>query len=153
MCVCVPSVPWTPICPVICPVCPADVLPLELGFPHELAQTSWVSLGRPEFIPGTLPGIPATKFLYVIFLYRHFLPYSPFPLRVFEVSLVELGVWVWDSSHFFVCVAKNSLDSSLRLSEFSEAIVKNNLKKLQNNLGVSKRPGGSKWQFFFSETF
>ena len=48
---------WTcPICPVICPVCPADILPLECEFPHKSAQTSRVSLGRPEFIPGTLPG-------------------------------------------------------------------------------------------------
>ena len=61
----VTSVPWTgPICPV---KCPADILPLELEIPHKSAQTSW---GRPEFIPGTLPGIPITKFLYVIVLYR-----------------------------------------------------------------------------------
>ena len=38
-----------PVCPVICPVCPADILPLECEFPHDSAQTSWVSLGRPEF--------------------------------------------------------------------------------------------------------
>ena len=34
---------------------------------------SHVSLGRPEFVPGTPPGHPTTKFLYVIFLYRFFL--------------------------------------------------------------------------------
>ena len=64
VCVCVPSVPRTcPIRPVIHPVCPADILPLELEFPHKSAQTSRVSLGRPEFFPGTLHQI-----LYVIFL-------------------------------------------------------------------------------------
>ena len=30
---------------------------------------SQVSLGRPEFVPGTPPGHPTAKFLYVIFLY------------------------------------------------------------------------------------
>ena len=65
--------PWTcPICPVICPVCPADILPLEFEFPHKSARTSRVSLGRPEFIPGTLPGhsdhqIPLCDSLYRFF--------------------------------------------------------------------------------------
>ena len=35
---------------------------------------SQVSLGRPEFVPGTPPGHPTAKFLYVIFLYRFFSP-------------------------------------------------------------------------------
>ena len=30
---------------------------------------SQVSLGRPEFVPGTPPGHPTAKFLYVIFVY------------------------------------------------------------------------------------
>ena len=34
---------------------------------------SQVSLGPPEFVPGTPPGHPTAKFLYVIFLYRFFL--------------------------------------------------------------------------------
>ena len=34
---------------------------------------SQVSMGRPEFVPGTPPGHPTAKFLYVIFLYRFFL--------------------------------------------------------------------------------
>ena len=33
---------------------------------------SQVCLGRPEFVPGTPPGHPTAKFLYVIFLYRFF---------------------------------------------------------------------------------
>ena len=33
---------------------------------------SHVSLGRPEIVPGTPPGHPTAKFLYVIFLYRFF---------------------------------------------------------------------------------
>ena len=33
---------------------------------------SQVSLGRPEFVPGTPPGHPTAKFLYVTFLYRFF---------------------------------------------------------------------------------
>ena len=33
---------------------------------------SHVSLGRPEFVPGTPPGHPTAKFLYVIFLCRFF---------------------------------------------------------------------------------
>ena len=45
-----------PICPVICPVCPVCLLPLECESPHKSAQTSRLSLGCPEFIPGTLPG-------------------------------------------------------------------------------------------------
>ena len=49
---------------------------------------SQVSLGRPEFVPGTPPGHPTAKFLYVIFLYRFFLsliedaekePHAPIP--------------------------------------------------------------------------
>ena len=34
---------------------------------------SQVSLGRPEFVPGTPPGHPTAKFLYLIFLYQFFL--------------------------------------------------------------------------------
>ena len=33
---------------------------------------SQVSLGFPEFVPGTPPGHPTAKFLYVISLYRFF---------------------------------------------------------------------------------
>ena len=33
---------------------------------------SQVSLGCPEFVPGTPPGHPTAKFLYVTFLYRFF---------------------------------------------------------------------------------
>ena len=69
----VPSVPWTcPICPVVCPVCPTDIPALGFEFPHKSGQTSWVSLGHPEFILGTLRGIPTTKFLYVIYIYGFF---------------------------------------------------------------------------------
>ena len=37
---------------------------------------SQVSLGRPEFVPGTPPGHPTAKFLYLIFRY-------PFCLSIF----------------------------------------------------------------------
>ena len=40
---------------------------------------SQVSLGRPEFVPGTPPGHPTAKFLYVIFLYRFFHKNGPYP--------------------------------------------------------------------------
>ena len=40
---------------------------------------SHVSLGRPEFVPGTPPGHPTAKFLYVIFLYRFF------PLHILDM--------------------------------------------------------------------
>ena len=41
-------------------------------FPHKSAQTSRVSLGRPEFIPGTLPGHSDHQMFYVIFHYCFF---------------------------------------------------------------------------------
>ena len=44
---------------------------------------SQVSLGRPEFVPGTPPGHPTAKFLYVLFLYRFFF-----------LSLVKVGYQV-----------------------------------------------------------
>ena len=68
------------------PVCPGDTshlsrdmsclsrghsVPLVLIYTNQ-AQISQVSLGRPEFVPGTPPGHPTAKFLYVIFLYRFF---------------------------------------------------------------------------------
>ena len=60
--VCVLSVPWTcPICPVVCRVCPADILPFECEFPHKSAQTSRVSLERPEVVPGRIR--PPSSFL------------------------------------------------------------------------------------------
>ena len=66
------------------PVCPGNTSHLSrdmscLSRGHSVplhinqAQLSHVSLGRPEFVPGTLRGIPTAKFLYVIFLYRFFL--------------------------------------------------------------------------------
>ena len=56
----VPSVPWT--------FCPADILPLELEFPHKSAQTFRVSWDIPNLSLGRFRSIPTTKFLYVIFL-------------------------------------------------------------------------------------
>ena len=70
---CVPSVPGTrPICPVICPVCPGDILSFSIDLHINQAQMSQVSLGRPEFVPGTPPGHPTAKFLYVIFFIGFF---------------------------------------------------------------------------------
>ena len=46
----VPSVPSN------VPSVPRTFCPLNWNCPHKSAQTSRVSLGRPEFIPGTLPG-------------------------------------------------------------------------------------------------
>ena len=43
---------------------------------------SQVSLGRPEFVPGTPPGHPTAKFLYVIFLYRFFLSLLSHPVKI-----------------------------------------------------------------------
>ena len=54
-----PSVPGT-----FCPFC--------IDSHINQAQMSQVSLGRPEFVPGTPPGHPTAKFLYVAFLYRFF---------------------------------------------------------------------------------
>ena len=48
---------------------------------------SQVSLGRPEFVPGTPPGHPTAKFLYVIFLYRFFSLHNKHKL----LGLVALG--------------------------------------------------------------
>ena len=48
---------------------------------------SHVSLGRPEFVPGTPPGHPTAKFLYVIFLYRFFsLHREGFSLEVMDAG-------------------------------------------------------------------
>ena len=44
---------------------------------------SQVSLGRPEFVPGTPPGHPTAKFLYVIFIYRFFSLHIPLPQQMF----------------------------------------------------------------------
>ena len=70
---CVPSVPWTcPICPVICLVCPADILPLEFEFPHQNTQVSGCFWDVPSLSLGCFRGMPTTKFLCVVFLYRLF---------------------------------------------------------------------------------
>ena len=73
--------------PGVRPVCPGDTshlsrdmsrlsrghsVPLSIDLHINQAQMSQVSLGRPEFVPGTPPGHPTAKFLYVIFLYRFF---------------------------------------------------------------------------------
>ena len=69
--------------PGVRPVCPGDTSHLSrdmsrLSHPFSIdlhinqAQMSQVSLGRPEFVPGTPPGRPTAKFLYLIFLYRFF---------------------------------------------------------------------------------
>ena len=62
----VPSVPW------YVPSVPGTFCPFSIDLHINQAQMSQVSLGRPEFVPGTPPGHPTAKFLYVIFLYRFF---------------------------------------------------------------------------------
>ena len=47
-------------------------VPFSIDLHINQAQMSHVYLGRPEFVPGTPPGHPTAKFLYVIFLYRFF---------------------------------------------------------------------------------
>ena len=67
------SVLWTcPICPVICPVCPADILPLNVNFHINRPKRPGCPWDVPNLSPGHSRGIPTTKFLYVIFLYRFF---------------------------------------------------------------------------------
>ena len=44
--------------------------PFSIDLHINQAQMSQVSLERLEFVPGTPPGHPTAKFLYVIFLYR-----------------------------------------------------------------------------------
>ena len=56
----VPSAPWT-----FCPL-------KKTEFPHKSSKTSRVSLGRPEFVPGTLPGHS-----------DHHIPLCDFSLSVF----------------------------------------------------------------------
>ena len=72
--------PWfvSRLSPVICPVCPLDILPLECEFPHKSAQTCRMSLGRPEFIPGTLPGHS-----------HHQIPLCDLSLSVYLFSIVK----------------------------------------------------------------
>ena len=65
----VPSVPW------YVPPVPGTFCPFSIELHMNQAQMSQVSLGRPEFVPGTPPGHLTAKFLYVIFLYRFFSPY------------------------------------------------------------------------------
>ena len=55
--------------PGVRPVCPGDTSHLSrdmsrLSRDRNQAQMSHVSLGRPEFVPGTPPGHPTAKFLY-----------------------------------------------------------------------------------------
>ena len=59
----VPSVPW------YVPSVPGTLCPFSIDLHINQAQMSQVSLGRPEFVPGTPPGHPTAKFLYLIFLY------------------------------------------------------------------------------------
>ena len=74
--------------PGVRPVCPGDTshlsrdmsrlsrghsVPFSIDLHINQAQMSQVSPGRPEFVPGTPPGHPTAKFLYVISLYRFFL--------------------------------------------------------------------------------
>ena len=54
------------------PSVPRTFCPFSIDLHINQAQMSQVSLGRPEFVPGTPPGHPTAKFLYVTFLYRFF---------------------------------------------------------------------------------
>ena len=64
----VPSVPWY-----VSRLSRGHSVPLvSIDLHINQAQMSQVSLGRPELVPGTPPGHPTAKFLYVIFLYRFF---------------------------------------------------------------------------------
>ena len=54
---------------------------------------SQVSLGRPEFVPGTPPGHPTAKFLYVIFLYRFSLLIQA---RKRHININFLSGYSWD---------------------------------------------------------
>ena len=63
---------------------------------------SQVSLGRPEFVPGTPPGHPTAKFLYVIFLYWFFSLHKygpgslPVPFCRHGVDIVDAGIpWMY----------------------------------------------------------
>ena len=72
---CVPSVPWTcPICPVLCPICPAEFCSLNWNFHINRPKRRGCPWDVPNLSLGRFRGIPTTKFLYVIFLYR-FSPY------------------------------------------------------------------------------
>ena len=75
----VPSVPW------YVPSVPGTFCPFSIDLHRNQAQMSQVSLGRPEFVPGTSPGHPTAKFLYVIFLYRFFLSLSMYWNRLQSV--------------------------------------------------------------------
>ena len=58
-----------PSVPSYVPSVPGTFCPFSIDLHINQAQMSQVSLGRPEFVPGTPPGhIPTAKFLYVIFL-------------------------------------------------------------------------------------
>ena len=52
---------------------------------------SRVSLGRPKFIPGTLPGHSHHQFLYVIFLYRFFVLHNLQSQRILEQLLTDFS--------------------------------------------------------------
>ena len=62
----VQSVPW------YVPSVPGTFWPFSIDLHINQSQMSQVSLGRPEFVPGTPPGHPTAKFLCVISLYRFF---------------------------------------------------------------------------------
>ena len=66
----VPSVPSN------VPSVPRTFSPLNWNCPHKSAQTSRVFLGRPEFIPGTLPGHS-----------DHQIPLCDFSLSVFSLPI------------------------------------------------------------------
>ena len=61
-----------PSVPSYVPSVPGTFCPFSIDLHINQAQMSQVSLGHPEFVPGTPPGHPTAKFLYVIVLYRFF---------------------------------------------------------------------------------
>ena len=110
--------------PGVRPVCPGDTshlsrdvsrlakgtfCPFSIDLHINQAQMSQVSLGRPEFLPGTPPGHPTAKFLYLIFLYRFF--FSPLQgppiLRVPKTGHGEVWVYRGTGKHPAECGANN----------------------------------------------
>ena len=105
--------------PGVRPVCPGDTshlsrdmsrlsrghsVPAVLILHINQAQMSQVSLGRPEFVPGTPPGHPTAKFLYGIFLYRFFLSLLSGPLCMApSIPLSFLPLFLGNSLFFSPC--------------------------------------------------
>ena len=82
-----------PSVPSYVPSVPGTFCPFSIDLHINQAQMSQVFLGRPEFVPGTPPGHPTAKFLYVIVLYRFFSLLTDLKCHDIENTIAHNDFW------------------------------------------------------------